>query len=91
MPDEKCQSILAYIPFLGLHSGGNMQQGPATTRLLEAAIMSIVAVVATYVLVIPRIEERLEALKVQQTEIKEDIRQIKRDLYTPRASIQRSE
>jgi hypothetical protein len=91
MPDEKCQSILAYIPFFGLIFGGNMQQGPATTRLLEAAIMSIVAVVATYVLVIPRIEERLEALKVQQTEIKEDIRQIKRDLYIPKASIQRSE
>lgn len=91
MPDEKCQSILTYIPFFGLIFGGNMQQGPATTRLLEAAIMSIVAVVATYILVIPRIEERLEALKVQQTEIKEDIRQIKRDLYIPKAAIQRSE
>jgi flagellar capping protein FliD len=42
MPDEKCNSFLSAIPFIGL-ALGHESASPLITRLAETAIMSLVA------------------------------------------------
>lgn len=84
MPDENCQSWYQYIPFLSLISGGTPMQTPLSTRLMETAVMALVGVVASYLLIIPRMEEKLSHLQTTVQEVKTDVKQIQRDLYEPK-------
>lgn len=59
-------------------------QTPLTTRLMETAVMALVGVVASYLLIIPRMEEKLSHLQTTVQEVKTDVKQIQRDLYEPK-------
>lgn len=61
-------------------------QTPLTTRLMETAVMALVGVVASYLLIIPRMEEKLAHLQSTVQEVKGDVKQIQRDLYSPKAN-----
>lgn len=59
-------------------------QTPLSTRLMETAVMALVGVVASYLLIIPRMEEKLSHLQTTVQEVKTDVKQIQRDLYEPK-------
>jgi type III secretory pathway component EscU len=89
MPDENCRNLLQFIPFVGLVTGSSMST-PLTTRLLETAIMSAVSIgLATYV-VLKQLEVKFQNMENQLTEfkreMKDEVKEIRRDLYVPRAN-----
>lgn len=62
---------------------------PLTTRLLETVIMSVVSIgLATYV-VLKQLEVKFQNMENQLTEfkreMKDEVKEIRRDLYVPRA------
>lgn len=63
---------------------------PLATRLLETAIMSAVSIgLATYV-VLKQLEVKFQSMENQLTEfkreMKDEVKEIRRDLYVPRAN-----
>jgi hypothetical protein len=63
---------------------------PLTTRLLETVIMSVVSIgLATYV-VLKQLEVKFQNMENQLTEfkreMKDEVKEIRRDLYVPRAN-----
>jgi hypothetical protein len=85
VPDENCRNLLQFIPFVGLMTGGSMST-PLTTRLLETFIMSAVSIgLATYV-VLKQLEVKFQNMEIQLTEMKDEVKEIRRDLYVPRAN-----
>jgi len=59
---------------------------PLTTRIVETAVMAMIGVFASYLLLIPKMEEKFLQLEKTVTEVKQDVKQIQRDLYIPRSS-----
>jgi len=97
MPDEHCrtalQEIVRHLPFIGL-AVGKVGESPLSTRLVETAIMSVVAGgFATYINVRMmeekliqlnrNIEESATETKEKIAEVKQEVRQIRTDIYAP--------
>jgi len=92
MPDEKCNSFVQYIPFMGLIMG-KVGQTPLFARLAEAAVMSLVAgALAMYVGVevlkvqIQSIESQIEQVDRKVDSVDKKVEKIKDDLYIPRGT-----
>lgn len=58
---------------------------PLTTRLIETAIIGVLGFMGSYVMIIPRMEEKFNQLDNTVKEVKSEVKQIQRDLYMPRA------
>jgi len=86
MPGEHCNSFIQNLPLIGLMLGRTSVNTPLTTRIIETAVMAIVGLIASYVLIIPKMEEKFNNLEKTVTEVKQDVKQIQRDLYVPRST-----
>tara|TARA_R110000803_G_scaffold210829_1_gene284079 strand:- start:22209 stop:22484 length:276 start_codon:yes stop_codon:yes gene_type:complete len=91
MPDEKCHHFINYLPFVGLTMNNMDVKSPFITRMLEAAIMSVVAGgFAMYVSVaiikteLEQVRNSVTAVAVQVELVNRKIEKVRDDLYVPR-------
>lgn len=93
MPDQDCHSLLSYIPFLGLIAKDPKIQSPVSVRLVETAIMSVVAGgFAMYISVevikteMTSLKESIHKVDVKVDQVDNKIERVRSDLYVPRGA-----
>ena len=69
------------IPFVSLTVNG---KGPAITRLTEAAIIAAGTAFGTYQALAVKVDGIEDFVRLSVSEIKSDIKDMRRDLYRPR-------
>lgn len=74
-----------YIPFLGLMAH-DQRSRPFATRLIEQSLPGIVVAAIGIYVSDARQTEQIAALKSEVRQVREDLQDMRRDLYIPRAS-----
>jgi hypothetical protein len=93
MPDEHCRTLIDVIPFLGLAMAKGTPNSPLMTRLIETAIMSVIAGgFATY-LGVKLLEQEMTGIKGSIVRIEASVEKIdnklervRSDIYVPRGT-----
>lgn len=78
---ENLHDFLQYIPFIGLalQDATNNTHQPIVIRLIEAAIIGGIVMYGTQQVM----AERMDGFEDRLIEVKQDIKQIRSDIYTP--------
>ena len=91
MPDDKCYNFINYLPFVGLTMDNMDVKSPFITRMLEAAIMSVVAGGFAMYVSVAIIKTEIDQLRISVTmvatqleQVNHKIEKVRDDLYVPR-------
>ena len=91
---QNAHHFLSYLPFFGLMAGQSNGSTPIITKLLEAAVMSLVTSAIGVYVAVEVLKSDLNYLKSYATEtnskvekVDAKVEQLRRDLYVPRYGV----